>query len=236
MGQKYYIANFKMNKTTVDVKQYFSAFPKKPKAYKDNIIFCPPATALSYTKKLIGNKFELGAQNIHFQNKGAFTGEVSGEMLTDAGAKYVLIGHSERRIYNYESDHTINNKIKAALLNGLIPIVCIGENKNERNEERTNNILSRQINSAIEGIADLGKLIIAYEPIWAIGTGVSATIEDISQVACDIKKIINLPIIYGGSVTEQNANKIAAIPNIDGLLVGNASLDPKKFAKICNLI
>jgi triosephosphate isomerase len=234
---QFIVANFKMNKTNAEIEAYFSAFPKIPKDFNPDVVFCPPATGLHLTSKLINRpKVHLGVQNIHFESHGAFTGEISAEMAADCGSEFVLVGHSERRGYFGEDDSIINKKVAAALRAGLTVILCIGETGEEHGEGRTKNVLSRQINEAVRGIADINKIIIAYEPIWAVGRGMPAEPDEIKAAAADIRKIIkDMPILYGGSVSEENAGEILAIDGIDGVLVGGACLDPRKFAEICGL-
>ena len=229
------VANFKMNKTNTELTEYFSAFPKIPTDYKHTIVFCPAATGLPLVAKHTG-RFHLGAQNLGYAESGAFTGEISAKMITDLGAKYVLIGHSERRAIFGENDSTVNQKVKTALQNGLTVILCVGETEAERTAGQTNNVLSRQIKAGMDGITNSDKIIIAYEPVWAIGTGKTATNDDIATTIGDIKKIVkNIPILYGGSVNEKNAADIMDISDVAGVLVGGACLVPEKFAQICKL-
>jgi triosephosphate isomerase len=226
-----------MNKTNAELAEYFAAFPKIPNGYKNTIVFCPPSTGLHFVSNVFPPTALLGVQNIHHENNGAFTGEISALMAADCGAKLVIAGHSERRAYFGEDDITVNKKIISAINCGLTAILCIGENGNEKAARQTNNVLSKQINNAIRGITDLSKIIIAYEPVWAVGSGTPASEDEISAVIRSIRTIIqNIPIIYGGSVNEHNAKKILSINGIDGVLVGGACLNPEKFAKICGLI
>jgi triosephosphate isomerase len=235
-GDKLFVANFKMNKTNTEIAAYFAEFPVVPESYKNKIVFCVPATALYFTSAYIkGSKVFLGAQNLHYEKSGPFTGEISAEMLDDCNAEYVIIGHSERRVWFNETDHVINKKIAAALAQNLTVILCIGETKTERENGETANVLSRQVEFALRGIDDYSKIIVAYEPNWAIGSDDVADEEQIAEVIALIKKIIDVPILYGGSANEQNADKILSVTGISGLLVGGASLNPKRFAKICGI-
>jgi triosephosphate isomerase len=234
---KLFVANFKMNKTTLDLAEYFCGFPKLPANYQNTIVFCVPFTALYYASNLFpARRVRLGVQNIHYADCGAFTGEISAQMVADLWAQYVIIGHSERRAYFHEDDSVINKKIKSAAANDMTVILCVGESKEERAAKRTKDILSRQILSALQGIDNLDKIIIAYEPVWAIGGNKPASTAQINEAANIIHKILpNVPLLYGGSVNEQNANEILSINGVDGVLVGSACLDPVKFAKICGL-
>jgi triosephosphate isomerase len=237
MKNKLLVANFKMNKTNLELADYFINFPQIPVGYKNTIVFCVPFTALYYASNLFPQrKVRLGVQNIHHENSGAFTGEISAQMVADLWAQYVIIGHSERRTYFHENDTIINKKVKNAVENGLTVILCIGETKTDRSKKTAKNILAKQISSALRGIDDLNKIVIAYEPIWAIGGSMPATAEQIKEAADTIHKILpSIPLLYGGSVNDTNAKEIMSIDGIDGVLVGSACLDPKKFAKICGL-
>jgi triosephosphate isomerase len=194
-------------------------------------------TGLYFMNNLVSDPhIQIGAQNIHFEQGGAFTGETSAEMAVDCGANYVLVGHSERRWHFDEDDTAINKKIKAALSAGLNVILCIGETNEEYEAGQTKNVLATQIDGAIRGLPKTNRLIIAYEPVWAVGSGNTAAVEEIVSAVSDIKKMApSIPLLYGGSVNEQNAAEILAIGGIDGVLVGAACLNPKKFACICGL-
>lgn len=209
------------------------------------VIICPPFTSLSETSNLLkGTKIELGAQNMHFEEKGAFTGEISSDMLKSVGCKYVILGHSERRTIFGETDELINKKIKKALSSELTPIFCIGESLEQRENGTTNDVIKRQVLEGIKDIKeeDVNKIIIAYEPIWAIGTGKTATPEQAQEVHKFIRSILkeifseatseNIPILYGGSVKPNNAEDLLAKEDIDGALVGGACLDAESFVSI----
>jgi len=209
------------------------------------VIICPPFTSLSEISNLLkGTKIELGAQNMHFEEKGAFTGEISNDMLKSVGCKYVILGHSERRTIFGESDELINEKIKKALYSDLTPIFCIGESLVQRENGTTKEVIERQV---LEGIKDLNeedvnKIIIAYEPIWAIGTGKTASPQQAQEVHKFIRSILkdtfseatseNIPILYGGSVKPNNAEDLLAKEDIDGALVGGACLEAESFISI----
>lgn len=235
-NNKLFVANFKMNKTNTDVAEYFSVFPIPDKNYKNKVVFCVPSTSLYFASAYMkGEKMSLGAENIYYGKSGAFTGEVSADMITDCGAEYVIIGHSERRGIFNETDEIVNKKVISALDAGLNVILCIGETMPEREGGQTESVLSRQVEQALQGVSDYNKIIIAYEPVWAIGTSAVANNEQIAEVIAMVKKIVDVPVLYGGSATEKNADEILSIENISGLLVGGAALDPVRFSKICQL-
>jgi len=209
------------------------------------IILCPPFTALSEVNEVIGESgIALGAQDVYWQEEGAFTGEVSPKMLKDAGCSYVIIGHSERRQFFGETNDTVNKKLKAALACGLTPIACVGENLAERETNKTFSVLESQVNYSLAGISadDIEKVIIAYEPVWAIGTGITATpqqaqeaqkyIRDLLEKLYNKEAAVTIRIQYGGSVKPENAADLMRQPDIDGFLVGGASLKVESFAEI----
>jgi len=214
---------------------------------ENEVILCVPYTDLFYSLLTAQNtNIKIGAQNMHFEESGAYTGEVSGQMLKCIGVEYVIIGHSERRQYFAETDETVNKKIKAALKNELKPIVCVGETLEQREAGKTEEIITMQTKLALEGLTqeEVNKVIIAYEPIWAIGTGKTATSEDANNSIKAIRnEIANLYgsevadeiiIQYGGSVKSSNAKELFTTSDIDGGLVGGASLKAEEFAKIVN--
>jgi triosephosphate isomerase len=191
---------------------------------------------------------ELAAQDLFWEDKGAFTGEISAEMLLDLGCKYVIIGHSERRQFFGENDETVNKKLRQALNKGLLPIVCVGETLKEREAGKANEVIERQVTGALKSVtaAEMQKVIIAYEPVWAIGTGKTATPDQANEIHSFIRKKSEivygkeiagaLRIQYGGSVTPENVSTLMAMPDIDGALVGGASLKPESFAALVNFI
>jgi triosephosphate isomerase (TIM) len=205
---------------------------------------CPPFTALDVcVQKLSGSGVAVYAQNMHQESTGAYTGEVSAEMLTELGVDGVVLGHSERRQYNCETDRALQEKVPAALAAGLQPILCVGESEEERERDETQRKLRSQVQEALEKVADerLPEVVIAYEPIWAIGTGKVATPEIAQDAIAFIRALVGdrsrdaaetVPILYGGSVKPDNAAEILAQPDVDGALVGGASLDPDGFAQI----
>lgn len=245
MNKKTIIANFKMNKTNSEVKEYLKVFKKLIKGKDANIGICVPYTDLATAVKMSKRTgIIVGAQNINENEKGAYTGEISTGMLKDIGVYATLIGHSERRNYYNETNDSVNAKTKKALSESILPIVCIGENLDERTAGKTNAVLKKQIKGAFKDISkeDFAKVIVAYEPVWAIGTGVVPENKQIVSAMASIRKTIaglydeetaqNTIIQYGGSVNEKDANEIASLKGVDGALVGGAGLDPTKFNSI----
>ncbi|MCM1130645.1 MAG: triose-phosphate isomerase [Roseburia sp.] len=239
--------NWKMNKTRDEALEFIYAVSDKlPSASQLDSIICAPAIILRDLVKRKGSNLKIGAQNVHFADSGAYTGEISPLMLASTGVEYVIIGHSERRAYFNETDKTVNLKVKAALANDLKPIICCGESLEEREANTTHNVLDRQITKAFEGIdsKDLGNIIIAYEPIWAIGTGKVASAEMADEACGYIRSLIaklycqncalEIRILYGGSVSTKSVSELMAQPNIDGGLVGGASLKADSFIELCN--
>ena len=240
--------NWKMYKTTAEAKAFAEEFSK---LYKDTDVraaICAPFTQLVALKEAFaGTNVKLGAQNVHFEDEGAFTGEISVEMLKEIGVDYCIIGHSERREYFAETDETVNLKLKKLFSSSeTIPILCVGENLSEREAGNAFDVVEGQLKADLEGIdkADVSKLVIAYEPIWAIGTGKTATPEQAGEMCAHIRNIVeklydedtcdSVIIQYGGSVKPENASEIMNMDEIDGALVGGASLDASKFIKIVN--
>jgi triosephosphate isomerase (TIM) len=244
--KKLIAANWKMYKTPDQTRDFFRHFlPLVAKHERDEIVVCPPCidfpAAFDSAK---GSNVAIGLQNVHWDKEGAFTGEISAPMLVAIGCTHVIIGHSERRQYCGETDDTVNLRLKAALEAGLTPIVCVGEVLQEREAGLTEDVLRRQCDRAFHKVSTkkAGKLVIAYEPVWAIGTGKTAT----PQLAAEAHRLIrseaattfgeefasNLRILYGGSVKPENAKALMSEEEIDGALVGGASLDPKSFAAI----
>lgn len=240
--------NWKMYKTTAEAKAFAEEFSK---LYKDTDVraaICAPFTQLVALKEAFaGTNVRLGAQNVHFEDEGAFTGEISVKMLKEIGVDYCIIGHSERREYFAETDETVNLKLKKLFSSSeIIPILCVGENLSEREAGNAFDVVEGQLKAGLEGIdkADVSKLVIAYEPIWAIGTGKTATPEQAGEMCAHIRNIVeklydedtcdSVIIQYGGSVKPENASEIMNMDEIDGALVGGASLDASKFIKIVN--
>ena len=247
MRRKVIAGNWKMNMLPNEAIDYIQAFEPLVKDAKAEVILCVPYTDLFYCLMNVqGTNIKIGAQNMHFAETGAYTGEVSGKMLKSIGVEYVIIGHSERRQYYNETDETVNKKIKAAFENELKPIVCVGETLEEREAGKTADIITNQTRLALEGLTNeqVKNTIIAYEPIWAIGTGKTATSEDannsIIAIRDELKRIYGedvseaVIIQYGGSVKSSNAKELFTTSDIDGGLVGGASLKPDEFSKIVN--
>ena len=201
------------------------------------VLLCAPFTALGIMSKSLHNsRVQLGAQNVHWEDEGAYTGEISGSMLTEIGVRYVIVGHSERRQYFGETDETVNQRLLAAQRHGLTPILCVGETKQQRDAGETELLIATQLKKDLVEV-DQQNLIIAYEPIWAIGTGDTCEATEANRVVGLIRsqlKVSDVPIQYGGSVKPNNIDEIMAQPEIDGALVGGASLEPASFARIVN--
>jgi triosephosphate isomerase (TIM) len=239
-------ANWKMYKTPPEAQSFLHAFLPMVKGQTQNeIVICPPAVDLAPVVELVkGSQVSVGAQNMHFDDAGAFTGEISPPMLLALGVTHVILGHSERRQFFCETDDSVNKKLVAALRHNLIPIVCIGEHGHERDDGKTREVLCRQISRAIYQIdpAKLASVVVAYEPIWAIGTGKTASPATAAEahfiIRSEIARLVGKPIadtlriLYGGSVKPDNAEALLSQPEIDGALVGGASLDPQSFATI----
>ena len=247
MRKKVIAGNWKMNMLPNEAIDFIDQFAPLVKNTDNEVILCVPYTDLFYALLHVqGTNIKIGAQNMHWEESGAYTGEVSGKMLKSIGVEYVIIGHSERRQYFAETDETVNKKIKSALSNGLKPIVCVGETLEQREQGITKNIITDQVEKALEEISaeSLKDIIIAYEPIWAIGTGKTATKEDANETIKQIREKIaekygqnvadGVIIQYGGSVKSSNAKELFEMSDIDGGLVGGASLKPDEFSKIVN--
>ncbi|MEA3305519.1 MAG: triose-phosphate isomerase [Candidatus Omnitrophota bacterium] len=238
--------NWKMNKTVPEAIELVNGLKRELADIENvDIVVIPSYTALSEISDMVSDSnINLGAQNVHWEDKGAFTGEVSPVMLKDIGAKYVVIGHSERRMYFHETNETVNKKIKASLKAGLFPIMCVGERLEEREAGKTFDVIKSHVEDGLEGISkeDTLKIVIAYEPVWAIGTGKTATPEQAQEVHAYIRKLLkdiydepiaaNVRIQYGGSVKEENIKNLISRKDIDGALVGGASLKIEQFVPI----
>ena len=247
MRKKVIAGNWKMNMLPNEAINFIDKITPLVKDTKNEVILCVPYTDLFYALLTAqGTNIKIGAQNMHFEEKGAYTGEVSGPMLKSIGVEYVIIGHSERRQYFAETDETVNKKVKAAHKYGLKPIVCVGETLEQKEAGETTNVITTQTRLALEGLSkeQVEGTIIAYEPIWAIGTGKTATSEDANNSIKEIRKEIaknygqevadRVIIQYGGSVKSGNAKELFTTSDIDGGLVGGASLKADEFAKIVN--
>jgi triosephosphate isomerase len=244
--KKLIAANWKMYKTPEQTRAFFSVFLPLVKGHtRDEIVVCPPFIDIpAATEAVRGSSVEIGAQNMHWEREGAFTGEVSAPKIEAAGCTHVIIGHSERRQFFGETDDSVNLKLKVALDVGLTPIVCVGEMLEEREAGITDDVLRRQCNIGFRGISGerAAPLVIAYEPVWAIGTGKTATPQIAAEAHLTIRNEAakafgkefadGMRILYGGSVKPDNAHSLMSETEIDGALVGGASLDPNSFAKI----
>lgn len=248
MRKKVIAGNWKMNMLPNEAISFIENITPIVKDVKNEIILCVPYTDLFYSLLTAQDtNIKIGAQNMHWEEKGAYTGEVSGKMLKSIGVEYVIIGHSERRQYFAETDETVNLKIKSAIQNELKPIVCVGETLEQRESGEAEKIITNQTELALKGISKekIPGIILAYEPIWAIGTGKTATSEDannsikaIRQKVSELygKDIANqIIILYGGSVKPENAKELFSTSDIDGGLVGGASLKVEEFSKICQV-
>jgi triosephosphate isomerase len=237
-------ANWKMNKTIEETERFLADFlPKVPETGPD-VVICPSYLSLrAAVEHSAQSRARVAAQNMHEEPDGAFTGEVSAPMLVELGVDGVILGHSERRQYFGESDEALARKVPAALRAGLEPILCVGENEAQRDSDETEGILTRQIEADLSEVPDdqLRDVVIAYEPIWAIGTGRTATTEQAQEACALIRGLIEtrsgdaaaaIRILYGGSVKPGNAAELVALADVDGALVGGASLDPSDFAAI----
>lgn len=247
MRKKYVIGNWKMNKTYEEARECVTLFKELLDGkYKDNvkIVVCPPYTALSVVAyELQNTPIECGAQNVHYMPNGAYTGEISSDMLKDLGVTFCIVGHSERRQYFNETDTAVNKKIKILLENSITPVICVGETLEQRENAKANETVQCELYKAFENIdkKQIQNCVIAYEPIWAIGTGKTSPAEEAEKMCKFIRHIIkelydvqtseNVHILYGGSVNLTNAKDILAMPNIDGALIGGASLK-KDFVDI----
>jgi triosephosphate isomerase len=234
--RRFVCGNWKMHKTVAEAVQLVRDLRQRLGEPRAQVAVAPPFTALAAVKQALqGSPLQLFAQNCHFEKQGAFTGEVSAAMLRDVGCDGVILGHSERRQLFGETDESVARKLKAALAEGLAPIVCVGETLQEREGGRTWDVVSGQVRNALSGLdaQALGRVTIAYEPVWAIGTGRTATPEIAQEAHALIKSLLDRPVLYGGSVKPENAAELLAEPDVDGALVGGASLDPESFAAIC---
>ena len=246
MRKKIVAGNWKMNKTPSEAVKLAEMLKQYVDTDKVDVVFCVPAIDIIPVGNVIkGTNIALGAENMYFEESGAYTGEISPAMLVDAGVKYVILGHSERRQYFAETDETVNKKVKKALEHGLTPIMCCGETLEQREQGITIDFVRMQIKCGLNGLTsdEAVKVVIAYEPIWAIGTGKTATSEEAEEVCCAIRVVIremygddaaeNIRIQYGGSVNGKNAAELFAMKDIDGGLVGGASLK-EEFKDIVN--
>lgn len=238
--------NWKMNMTATETKKFAEELKKiMPRAKWCDTLICVPACNIQTAAKAFKDlRISVGAENVYFEEKGAYTGEISADMLKDLGVKYVIVGHSERRQYFCETDTTVNKKVHAVLNAGMNPIICVGESLEQRERELTMEYVAYQVKAALAGMdaREVKKCVIAYEPIWAIGTGRTATADQAEEVCREIRTVIRgmfdartaraVSILYGGSMNAKNCDELLAQPDIDGGLIGGASLKPQDFARI----
>jgi triosephosphate isomerase (TIM) len=252
MRKPFISGNWKMHGDTAHAKQYIDEFSvPAEQAAKRDIVVCPPFTNLSFWKEYGKNKpyIQYGAQNVHWEAKGAFTGDISISMLLDCGCKHCIVGHSERRAYYKESDEQVNKKMIALLDAGINPIVCVGETLEEREAGRKEEVVGGQVKGSVIASAarkDISTIVIAYEPVWAIGTGKTATDDQAEEMCAFIRGLLaegiskdaaeSIRILYGGSVKPDNIDGLMKRPNIDGVLVGGASLKAADFSRIAAFI
>ncbi len=239
----YIAANWKMNKTVAEAAEFIDALLPRIAATQNDVVVCPPFTALhEVVERRRGTAVRVAAQNMHEETAGAFTGEISAPMLVELDVEAVVLGHSERRQFFGETDAALARKVPAALAAELEPILCVGETQEAREGGETEEVLARQLKADLAGVegADLARVVIAYEPIWAIGTGLVATPEQAQEACAFIRDVVRarggaadqLRVLYGGSVKPANAAELLALPDVDGALVGGAALDPSDFADI----
>ena len=244
-NKRFCIANWKMNFDSGEIQRFLSNFNNY--LFDNNnveVVLCPPHIYLSDARNFLkSGNFTLGAQNVHYCDKGSFTGEISSAMIADLSCKYVIIGHSERRILFNETNTLVKKKFDSVYDSSLTPILCVGESIDERNSSDYKTVLEKQITSILDSYGTISKdLVIAYEPVWAIGTGVSSSLSTIEKTHSVIKNIINkytlkncnIYVLYGGSVNQNNSKEIIALENVDGFLIGSASLNPLQLHKIYN--
>ncbi len=246
MRKKIIAGNWKMNNNVTKSLEVVAMLKDKVNTTESDVVFCVPfVNIIPVVEALKGTNIAVGAQNMHFEENGAYTGEISAEMLKEIGVKYVVLGHSERREYFAETDETVNKKVHTALKHDLVPIVCCGETLEDREKNITIELIRQQLKIALRNVSkeDAAKVVIAYEPVWAIGTGVTATSAQAEEVCKAIRELLVeiygqatadvMRIQYGGSMNGANANELLNMPNIDGGLVGGASLKPE-FAQVVN--
>jgi triosephosphate isomerase len=239
----YIAANWKMNKTIAEASEFIDALLPRIAATQHDVVVCPPFTALQeVVERRRGTAVRVAAQNMHFEESGAFTGEISAPMLVELDVEAVVLGHSERRQFFGETDEALAKKVPAALAAELEPILCVGESEEARDGGQTEEVLERQLQADLAEVSDedIAKVVIAYEPIWAIGTGKVATAEQAQEACAFIRDVLrargatadDVRILYGGSVKPGNAAELLALPDVDGALVGGAALDAEDFAAI----
>ncbi len=239
--------NWKMNQTKAETSALLKELIPLVQKSANRVVVCVPYTDLETAiRETEGTNIHVGAQNVHWAPGGAYTGEISAEMLKELGVQYVIIGHSERRTYFGETNQTVMARLKAALQAGITPILCIGETLQQRISGEMQEVLWTQLQQGLREMTpeEVAKIVIAYEPVWAIGTGKTATTAEAEEAICFIRNVLkklfgdvalDLPLLYGGSMNDTNAKELLSMPNIDGGLIGGASLKAEKFAKIVNV-
>ncbi len=246
--RKLIIANWKMHKTVDDSKKFIDELISENKNFECKVVICPPFVALgAIIQKCHDSGIYVGAQNCHFEEKGAFTGEISALMLGSIGVDYVIIGHSERRTNFHETDAIINKKLKAVFKNHMTPILCVGETLEQRVNTGATDVVMSQIENAIDGLtsSEVANLVIAYEPVWAIGSGKTVTVDDASKICSKIRNFLcsnygaeisgKMRIIYGGSLNEKNCKEFLKSDELNGCLIGGSSLNVESFSEILNI-
>lgn len=241
------VGNWKMYKTISETEEYLSSLLPLVKESQSLIYLSVPFTAIrAASEKCRGTNIHIGAQNMNDASEGAFTGEIAARMIIEAGGTFVILGHSERRKFFNESNELIHRKLKKCIEEGLMPILCVGETKEEHEDKKVHKVLKNQLNECLKNIdiESISNLVIAYEPVWAIGSGETPSSEEIEEIHAYIRQLlaelwdestsIKIPLLYGGSVNPQNAGIMIKEPNVDGLLVGGASLSPETFSQIVN--
>jgi triosephosphate isomerase len=242
MRKRLFVGNWKMNKTGAETRAFVDAFTLFAPSFSESVdvAIAPPFTSLGVAQAALegSTRIALAAQNMHWEDRGAFTGEVSPPMLQEFGVRYVILGHSERRSYFGETDANVNAKVKAALAHGITPVVAVGETLDERNAGQADERVTAQTRAALNdlGATDLARVVLAYEPIWAIGTGRNCDAQEADRVMGVIRASVigigDVPVLYGGSMNATNVASYVCLPNIDGGLIGGASLDPTTFATL----
>ncbi|MDO9523969.1 MAG: triose-phosphate isomerase [Gemmobacter sp.] len=244
MARKLAAGNWKMNGVAADLAQISALMATHP-APRSTVLICPPATLLQRMADVVAGRFAVGGQDCHAMDKGAHTGDISAVMLADAGAGYVILGHSERRADHGETDAQIARKALAALAAGLVPVICVGETEAQRDSGKTLDVVAQQLAGSVPADATADRLVIAYEPVWAIGTGRTPTLQQITEVHAHLRARLmkqfgpqasDIPIIYGGSVKPDNAAQIFGLSDVDGALVGGASLKASDFGAIIDAL
>lgn len=240
--KKIFAANWKLQKNPAETRQFFAEFKKIQTSKEIEVVFFPSSPCLeAAAQSVVDSQIKWGSQNCYFETKGAFTGETSAQVVKDLGGHYVLLGHSERRTLFHETDSEVSKKLKLVQSLSLIPMLCVGETLDQREGGKTKSVLEAQLTAGLSLADKTLPVVIAYEPVWAIGTGKVASVEQVRETHADVATILlklgwsdQTPILYGGSVKADNSKELLSIPNVSGFLVGGASLVADSFAAICN--